>query len=119
MPGITPSGLGGKPIAKVDHCDVTDTDYETVASWTVSEDKRGELREVSMVTPTAADYAFIEFRLTIAGEEQFENESIPAPLTLPFRVNNLPAGSVVLLECRRTAAGAAITVYGSITGREF
>lgn len=109
----------GEPIARVDEQDITETEYQTVVSWTVSEGKTGMLREVSMATPTAEDYALIEFRLTIAGEKQFENKRTPAPLTLPFPDNDLPSGSVVLLECRlRPEAGAPITVYGSITGKE-
>ncbi len=115
MAGITPSGLGGKPIAKVDRYSGTDEEYQEVVKWTVTKGKRGEFKEVSMVTD---DYANTHFRLTIAGEKQFEDVLIQAPLTLSFRINDLPAESAVLLECKRRVAGAAITVDGSITGRE-
>jgi hypothetical protein len=106
----------GKPVAHVERLPPNgpDTDYVTVVSWTVPDGKTGMLKEVSMIT---TNYANTLFRLTIAGEKQFEDLLIPAPLTLPFPDNDLAAGSVVLLECRRTAAG--ITVHGSITGKEF
>lgn len=114
MAGITPSGLGGSPIARVDRYSGSDEEYQEVVKWTVTKGKQGELKEVSMISDT---YAKTEFKLTIAGEEQFTDVIIQAPLTLPFPENSLPAGSVVLLECRSTD-GTALVVDGSITGRE-
>ncbi len=115
MPGITPSGLGGKPIARVDRYEGDSEEYQEVVSWTVTENKRGELKEVSMVT---SDYAKTHFKLTIAGEEQFKDKIIQAPLSLPFPDNRgVPSEKTVLLECKSTD-GSGITVDGSITGRE-
>jgi hypothetical protein len=107
-------GIVGTPIAKVDRYSGTDQTYKTVVSWTVSTGKRGDLKEVSMVTD---NYSKTHFKLTIAGVEQFKDKLIQAPLTLPFPDNELNAGDVVLLECKSTD-GTSITVDGSITGRE-
>ncbi len=104
----------GTPVSKVDRYSGNDADYETVVSWTVGTGKKGELKEVSMISDT---YAKTEFKLTIASEEQFADIIIQAPLTLPFPENSLLAGSVILLECRSTD-GTAIVVDGSIVGRE-
>ena len=109
---VTPRG---DPISLVDRYSGTDTTYKTVVSWTVTAGKTGELKEVSMMSDT---YAATHFKLTIAGEEQFKDKIIGAPLTLPFPQNELEAGDIVILEVKRTGAGAAITVDGSITGRE-
>ena len=106
----------GEPIARVGRYQGSSTEYQTVVSWTVSEGKSGMLKEVSMIT---SDYDHTHFRLTIAGKTQFEDRLIQGPLTLPFPENHLEAGSVVLLECKRTEPGANITVDGSITGKEF
>jgi len=107
-------GIVGTPIAKVDRYSGTDQAYQTVVSWTVSTGKSGDLKEVSMVTD---NYDKTHFKLTIAGEVQFEDKLIQAPLTLPLPENKLNAGDVVLLECKSTD-GTSIKVDGSITGRE-
>ncbi len=109
---ITPRG---DPISLLDRYSGTDTTYKTVVSWTVEAGKTGELKEVSMMSD---NYTVTHFKLTIAGEEQFKDKIIGAPLTLPFPENELEAGDIVILEVKRVAAGAAITVDGSITGRE-
>jgi len=106
----------GVPIAKLDRYTGIDTDYKTVVSWTVSTAKRGDLKEVSMITD---NYSKTHFKLTIAGKEQFKDKLIQAPLSLPFPENRaILAGQTVLLECKSTD-GTSITVDGSITGCEF
>ena len=105
----------GTPIAKLDRYTGTDTSYQTVVSWTVTTGKTGELKEVSMITD---QYAKTQFKLTVAGVEQFEDKVITAPLTLPFTENKLLSGSEVLLEAKSTD-GTSINTDGSITGREY
>jgi len=118
MPGLRSYGaplLWGTPIARVDRYSGTDQTYQTVVSWAVSTGKRGDLKEVSMVTD---NYSKTHFKLSIAGEEQFKDKLIQAPLTLPFPENHaIPAGQSVVLECKSTD-GTSIKVDGSITGRE-
>lgn len=116
MPGITPSKQRGTPIAKLDGYSGTEQTYQTVVSWTVSEDARGELKEISMISD---NHPKTEFKLTIAGTEQFTDQTIPAPLTLPFPANrDLAPGEAVVLEARSTD-GTSIIVDGSITGAEY
>lgn len=114
--GIKPSPrVVTVPIAKVGRYGPgTDEDYQTVVSWTVSTGRKGDLREVSMISD---NYTKTHFKLTIAGTVQFEDVTIQAPLSLPFRENELNAGDVVLLECKSTD-GTSIVVDGSICGRE-
>jgi hypothetical protein len=114
MPHVTISPRGTS-IAKLDRYTGTDTSYKTVVSWTVSTGKLGELKEVSMLSDT---YAKTQFKLTIAGVEQFKDKVIQASLTLPFAENKLSAGDIVLLEAQSTD-GTSITVDGSISGREY
>jgi hypothetical protein len=119
MGGYPPQGTAvalprGTPIAKVDRYSGTDQTYKTVVSWTVSTGKRGDLKEVSMVTD---NYSKTHFKLSIAGVEQFKDKVIQAPLTLPFPDNCIRAGQSVVLECKSTD-GTNITVDGSITGKE-
>jgi len=111
MVGLPPHG---SPVAKLDRYSGTDQSYQEVVSWTVERGVVGELREVSMLSDT---YAKTRFRLTIGGRIYFRDKTIQAPLTLPFPDNRLPAQTEVLLECK-SSDGSAITVDGSISGKE-
>ena len=92
----------------------TDTDYQTVVSWTVASDRIGILGSVEL---EADDYDYVRLRLTIAGEEQFADADIEAALTLEYPNLRLAAGAVVLLEAKSTD-GTSIKVDGVILGKE-
>ena len=63
------------------------------------------------------DFAVTRFQLTINGVQQFTERIIQAGLSLPWRINRLPAAGIVLLEARSDGS-VAIVVDGSITGTE-
>lgn len=108
--------VGGTPIAEIDRYSGTDEEYKEVVSWTVSAGRRGELKEVSMVT---SDYAKTHFKLTIAGEVQFVDKLIQAPLSLPFPSNRGLASEQSVILYAKSSDGSAIVVDGSICGCEY
>lgn len=115
MAGYTPSKLGGAPIARVDRYSGTDTDYKAVVTWTCTKGKRGELKEVSMVSD---NYTKTRFKLVIGGTTEFEDKTIQAPLSLPFPDNRgVPSEQSVILYAK-SSDGTSIKVDGSLTGKE-
>ncbi len=88
--------------------------FAPVATWTITAGFEGDLHEVSMITD---DFAVTRFQLTINGVQQFTERIIQAGLSLPWRINRLPAAGIVLLEARSDGS-VAIVVDGSITGTE-
>ncbi|MBW2674251.1 MAG: hypothetical protein JRD89_12695 [Deltaproteobacteria bacterium] len=101
-------------VSQVNRHSGPETEYQTVVSWQVSENRLGMLREISMVSD---NYTKTRFRLTIADERQFEDLEIQTSLTLPYPNLILPSEAVVLLEAK-SSDGTSITVDGSITGKE-
>lgn len=111
IPTSTPAEAA---VTKLDYVSITDTDYNTIASWTVATGKKGVLHVVEMDTDT---YSKTLFQLTIAGVVQFTGIQILAALTLSYPDVQLAAGSVVLLEAK-SSDGTDINVNGDIVGKE-
>ena len=105
----------GTPISRVARLPTSDTvNYQTVATWTVASGRDGDLHEVSLFTD---DFARTQWRLTIAGTQQWTDVLVGTSLSIPFRQNRLSAGDIVLLEARSTD-GTLVTADGSISGTE-
>lgn len=88
--------------------------YQEVAKWTVTAEKTGELKEVSMITDEPAKTLW---KLVIGATTVFEDVTIQSPLTLPFFDLKLAAETVVTLSCK-SSDGTAIVADGSIVGKE-
>lgn len=88
--------------------------YQEVASWTVAEDKVGELKEITLL----ADYpALVEWKVTI-GEIVFaEDWIVQAAVPLIFEDLRLATEVEVKVEARSTD-GSNIIVDAIITGKE-
>jgi len=90
------------------------TAYQELAKWTVTAEKLGELKEVSMVTD---DYENTTWKLVIGATTVFSDLVIQAPLTLPFFDLRLAAATAVILSCHSDGA-TNIVADGSIVGKE-
>lgn len=104
----------GTPIAETGRLSISANAYSVVATWTISAGNLGDLHEITMVTN---NFAVTEFRVTIAGVQQFTDRIILGALALPWRENRLAAAAIVLLEARSDGS-TSIIVNGSITGTE-
>ena len=105
----------GVPISRVDRRATNDNvNYQQVVEWTVAVGKEGDLHEISMFSD---DFSKTQFRLTIAGVQQWTDKVIGTSLSIPYRANRLLEGAQVLLEARSTD-GILVTVDGSISGAE-
>lgn len=102
------------PIAEVGRYSGADmVDYHELASWTVSADKVGELRELSITSDKLDD---TYFKIEI-GALAITDLKVGAPLTMPFKDLKLAEAVMVRLSAK-SSAGAAIVADGSITGKE-
>ena len=104
-----------QPIARSGSLTTAATAYATVASWTVTANRTGHLREVSL---DSDNFAKTNWRLTIAGVQQFTDQVFRSALSLPFGENQIPAGAVVTLAAASTD-GTSVVTYGSIAGSEW
>ncbi len=104
----------GAPVSRLDRLVTNSVLYQEVVSWVVAAGKEGDLHEVSMFS---TDFTKTQFRLTIAGVQQWTDVVVGTSLSIPFRANRLAASDQVLLEARSTD-GTQVTVDGSISGAE-
>lgn len=88
--------------------------YQEVAKWTVTPDRIGELKEVSMVTD---NYDKTTWKLVVGATTVFNDVKIQAPLTMPFFDLWLAASTVVTLFCHSDGV-TNIVADGSIVGKE-
>lgn len=92
----------------------TDTDYQTVVSWTVATDKLGELKEITILS---SSYAKTNLQVTV-GDIVFATDWIvQAAMPLIFEDLKLAAGKVVKVEAKSTD-GTSIIVDAVITAKE-
>jgi len=102
------------PVAEVGRYSGSDTiSYHELASWTVSANKVGELKELSITSDTL-DGTYFKIEV---GSLTVTNLKIGAPLTMPFKDLRLAAAVTIRLSAK-SSAGAAIVADGSITGKE-
>lgn len=92
----------------------TEETYQEVASWTVSANKGGELKEILIISD---DYAHTDVRVTIGAVTWATNWTAQAALPLIFEDLRLSAGTEVLVEVKSTD-GTAIVVDAVITAKE-
>lgn len=88
--------------------------YQTVASWTVSAAKVGELKEILIISD---DYAHTLAQITIAGVVWETDWSPTQAMPIIFEDLKLAAGAVVLVEAK-SSDGTAIDVDAIIVGKE-
>lgn len=105
----------GKPIARTGSLATSALTYGTVASWTVADNRSGNLYEVSM---DSSNYGKTNWRLTIAGEVHFVDQVYARTLSIVFPKNQIPEDAVIVLAAASTD-GTAVTAYGEISGKEF
>jgi len=105
----------GRPISRVNSITTVVQDvWQEVVKWTIPARHTGELQEISMTSDTLAKTLF---RLVIAGEEQWTDEALPGPLTLPWTGNRLYENMVMAIFVK-SSDGTSITAFGSITGKQ-
>jgi len=88
--------------------------YQELAKWTVTADRIGELKEVSMVTD---DYDKTVWKLVIGDTTVFTDIEIQAPLTMLFFDLRLAEAKAVILSCHSDGV-TNIVADGSIVGKE-
>lgn len=105
----------GTPIVRANRLSTTSATYGTVVSWTVGAGVIGDLHEIAL---TVDNFIATQWRLTIAGVEQFADRVYSVAVGLPFRTNRNAAAAVILLEARSPDGATAIVADGTITGTE-
>jgi hypothetical protein len=92
----------------------TDTTYQEVASWTVADDKVGELKEIMFLSN---NYAKTLLQVTV-GSVVWATEWAPqASMPIIFEDLRLAEGDIVLVECKSSDA-TSITVDAIIVAKE-
>lgn len=92
----------------------TSSDYQTLATWTISAGKIGVLYGVELY---AVPFSAAHFRLTINGAIQWQNVEFPTGLNMIFSDARLPAAAVVLVE-GKSNDGSSVKLWGHIEGKE-
>lgn len=111
---IPETELTETPIVEQGRYSGTDQTAQTVTSWTVSSDKMGVLKEISLVADLVAH---AEITVSIGGTALFTDKLFQTTLTLVFPDLKLVAATVVLVEVE-SDDGTAIVVDAVITGKE-
>lgn len=91
-----------------------DTDYQTVASWTVAAGKVGELKEITVLSD---DYDHTYLQITVGGVVFATDWIAQGTMPLIFEDLKLAAAAVVTVEAKSTD-GTAIVVDAVITAKE-
>lgn len=92
----------------------TDQDYQTVATWTVTTDRIGELKEIMVLSD---DYELTEFKVVVDGVTWAEDWIMLSSMPLMFEDLRLAADAVVTVSARSTD-GTSIIVDAIIVGKE-
>ncbi len=92
----------------------TATTYQTVVSWTVTADKLGELKEITILS---SSYAKTVVKVTIGSVTWATDWTVQAAMPLIFEDLKLAAGSIVKVEVK-SSDGTSITVDAVITAKE-
>lgn len=91
-----------------------DTSYQSVAKWTVTTDKVGELKEILIVSD---DYDHTQIKVSIAGVDEPDDWLIQQPMPLIYEDLKLAAASEVEVQVKSTD-GTSIKVDAVIVGKE-
>lgn len=92
----------------------TEQTYQSVAKWTVSADKVGELKEILIISD---DYDLTKLKVTIAGVGEPDDWLLQAAMPLIYEDLKLAAGDEVEVQVQSTD-GTAIIVDALIVGKE-
>lgn len=92
----------------------SDTTYQEVASWTISADKVGELKEIMIL---ADDYDHTLIKITVGSDTWCNDWDPQGSMPLVFEDLKLSEAQVVKVEAR-SDDGTAIEVDAVITGKE-
>ncbi len=111
---VPPSAVTHKAIIALDRWTGSDATYNTVVSYTVPVGKSFELEGLEIA---ASDYTLAQFRVTIAGVEQFADKYRQTSFSPRVGGPPLKAGDVVLIEAHSDGA-TSIDVDGAIEGKE-
>lgn len=103
-----------KAITRLARLTTSSTEYQTVVSWTVTAEKIGILHNIEFMSD---DYDHTNFKLTIAGVEQFTDAIIGNSLSLGYPDVRIASEAVILLEAKSTD-GTEVIVDADITGKE-
>jgi hypothetical protein len=88
--------------------------YQTIATWTVTTNKIGELKEILVLS---SDWSKTQFQITI-GDTVFKSSwQMLLSMPLLFVDLRLAEGTTTKVECKSTD-GTSITVDAVITGKE-
>jgi len=110
---IPPPPRMGRPISRADRQTIG-TSYATVVAWTVSENRNGNLNEVAL---DSDNFSNMQWRLTIAGTQQWTDVRFARPLSMGFGECNIPENLAVTLAAVGDAGNTLC--YGSISGVEW
>lgn len=113
--GSNGASSAGTPIPFAGRLSTSSSTYATVISWTISASAEGDLAEIALIADILAS---TEWRITIGGTQRINNQVFQSAVTLPFLVNRLAAGTVVLVEARSPDNATAIVADATITGVE-
>ena len=107
---VTPTVANEALKIDINRLTTSSTSYGTVATWTVSTDKIGELWFIEMMSD---DYDHTQFKLVVGSTTIFEDLDLDTSLTLDCCRTKLEAGTVVTLSAKSTD-GTEVNVDGDI-----
>jgi len=104
-----------KDIVVVNRHSGTENTYQTVAEWSITENKIGYLEYISVVS---SNYAKTLLRLTVDAI-QFTDKAIQTTLNIPYNAEiKYKKKHTIKVECKTTDGTTTITVDGMIKGLE-
>ena len=107
--------MGGDPVARMGEDTITNQTYQQILSYTVTSERTLKLRSIGFnegSDPT--QFGKLQWRLTIAGTQQFTDKSSGTNFTLDFDAK-IPGGSVVKVDAQSTD-GTSINPEVLMTG---
>jgi len=111
VPGVAvPLGI---PVSMLEKETTVALTYIDILEWVIPAGHAGQLFEICLAT---TDYDKTQFRLVIAGEEQWADKYLQTALTQKWRDNKLPASSKVLIQAK-SSDGSGCTIYAALAGK--
>ena len=101
------------PISVLDIKDST-SEYQALASWTVSAQRTGKLSKVECACD---DYTKGRFKLVINNEVKWIDKELPSSLTMDFLGADIRGGKTVAIY-GKSSDGSAFSMWGDICGEE-
>ena len=111
---IVPGPELGVAAGEIDRIVTSSLTDVTIAEWTVSAGKVGELSEISV---TSSLLAKTHWTIIVGSFTAISNKILDAPLSIPYYDLKLVAGTVVRVSAHSTD-GTEITADASIVGKE-